>query len=335
MQNPGYDKGEQEMKIFTTPAYELSKGRGKKFHIRRGDRPNDALCGVRVYGSGAGKDPVNEKDMCKNCLKHLEAWEEVDKPALGHREESAWDQLIAAGVPKEALEVVTCDWDHIKVWESPSDTLSHAFTWTDSPQDVDFWHNIYLGLVDAESTRPKEAAICRGAYALGTACGACSRCDRELDELQKMPVEMHGDICSCPTCHSLPHKYTPEQWEVFKHLLPDPETLKGYRLEYREPRINEEYFKRKAWHKARLVTQKFLVRTPLIDYIEDDEITDELLVENGGRLPCEVRNCEEGPWSTTTLTMVAEHFWTLPVEGRAGWHHCRIKKSNLKVSADQ
>lgn len=40
---------------------------------------------------------------------------------------------------------------------------------------------------DFRGGRPAEV-VCRGSYALGTACGRCSRCRAEMDRLQHKPT---------------------------------------------------------------------------------------------------------------------------------------------------
>jgi len=72
--------------------------------------------------------------------------------------------------------------------------------------------------------------------------------------------------------------------------------------------------------------------TPEPEYLEDDEITDELL--KGGRVPCEVREGDE--WLPTVLVMVIEAdncnpktFITKLLNSHIEWTQCRIKKEDI------
>jgi len=73
---------------------------------------------------------------------------------------------------------------------------------------------------------------------------------------------------------------------------------------------------------------------PEPEYIQGDEITDELL--KGGRVPCEVRNRDYRPWVPAALVLVLREgishpFLTEPVGVNADihWQQCRIRKEDI------
>lgn len=79
-----------------------------------------------------------------------------------------------------------------------------------------------------------------------------------------------------------------------------------------------------------IITIQFFAE-PKVQYIPTEYIREDLLLENGGRLPCEV--CHDGEaWMETTLLGVTEdgRFITLPVDNGVLWAHCRIDKRGVE-----
>jgi len=72
-----------------------------------------------------------------------------------------------------------------------------------------------------------------------------------------------------------------------------------------------------------------------IEWIEDDDITDAMIVKAGGRVPCQVRDFSDSDWyfHRRVLLCVSDNKqrFTILKDGRTRglWKHCRIKKSDL------
>jgi len=69
----------------------------------------------------------------------------------------------------------------------------------------------------------------------------------------------------------------------------------------------------------------------IVEYLENDEITDAMVVAAGGRVPCEVRWAEGDEPEKETLLMVRKSTVTQRFVCRdMNYAFCRIKKSDLK-----
>jgi len=116
-----------------------------------------------------------------------------------------------------------------------------------------------------------------------------------------------------------------ENLNEFMKALPSAESVEGYTLEYRLP-PNEGC----AWGTAGRVWQTlFLIRTPKVEYIEDDDITDEMVRANGWRVPCEGKDGEGEEWKEDTLYEVDRSIGFPFRCKKEIWNHCRIKKSDI------
>lgn len=139
-------------------------GQGK-VHVVAINRP---LCNPALLKSSNSREFIRKvespENLCKNCMKVVSrkypalygklaarvtaAEKSEDAPIF-----TAKDQLIEAGVPKEALDQVENDMGRLyKASESslPSHTLRSAFTWYSSPQGYAFWSDVYMGLAEKE-----------------------------------------------------------------------------------------------------------------------------------------------------------------------------------------
>jgi len=129
----------------------------------------------------------------------------------------------------------------------------------------------------------------------------------------------------------------PENIATIMQAAPPAENLEGLKLEYRLPKEGENtwFYTNKpnegcAWGAAGKHWQTlFLVRVPIVEWIENDDITDEMVVKAGGRVPCEVRDREECEWVSETLLMVEEEMTCRFITVNTNRIKCRIKKSDL------
>jgi len=138
----------------------------------------------------------------------------------------------------------------------------------------------------------------------------------------------------------LVREYSLEQLREICKSIPPPEDLEGYKLEIRQAKCGDEYWLGRHWETcyADRMQHEYLVRVPIAEepeYIEGDEITDELLKR--GRVICEVFDPLVEEWLQTLLLMVdcsynnEPSFVTKPVgcDNRVLWKQCRIKRSDI------
>jgi hypothetical protein len=115
---------------------------------------------------------------------------------------------------------------------------------------------------------------------------------------------------------------------------PSPEDLEGCSLEYRLPTIGDTFYNRfREWItcNATAPTCKRLVRTPIIEYIPTEEITDELAKQ---RPQAQFRDNDGNAWSDTPYMLVHVRTDLAPngpyIDNK--WRHCRIKRSTIDKS---
>ena len=128
--------------------------------------------------------------------------------------------------------------------------------------------------------------------------------------------------------------HTPENLEQIMKAAPPA----GCKFERREAKVGETFWNNWGeWIDIRHATPSWpvFVLTPVVEYIEGDEITDELVLANGGRVPCEVKDNDEDEWRTGRILLCVSRDTNEPfvvlVNGLWGsWGQCRIKVSDLK-----
>jgi len=131
--------------------------------------------------------------------------------------------------------------------------------------------------------------------------------------------------------------YTPEQIRVILKTAPPLDTLEGYTLEYGKLIYVCDVWLSGKWIKSvGLLTPcgSVLMRIPIVEYLEDDEITDE---HAKLRPPCECKDGGDDFKTGRTLIAVRDMADTWPFivlrdDGRRidTAAHCRIKKSDIK-----
>ena len=131
--------------------------------------------------------------------------------------------------------------------------------------------------------------------------------------------------------------HTPENLEQIMKAAPPA----GCKFERREAKVGETFWNNWGeWIDIRHATPSWpvFVRTPIVEYIEGDEITDEL-VQLHGRLPCEIQGEGSDEWVKQGLLVAVDNpypgigsatYWTRHDGIMVGWYSCRIKKSDLK-----
>jgi len=125
--------------------------------------------------------------------------------------------------------------------------------------------------------------------------------------------------------------HTLKNLEQIMKAAPAAEDLEGYEFELKVP-INGEWWchNRESWYTAEGCLFPHFVRIPIVEYIEGDEITDEL-PDNHGRIPCEFSDDGIKWYGPQLLIEVIDtHF---RIHQRGLFSHCRIKKSDLEESA--
>lgn len=138
-------------------------------------------------------------------------------------------------------------------------------------------------------------------------------------------VKDFGPIVDATNGHTL------ENIREIMKAAPPAEDLDGMRLSWRHVAPNEPVWDwaGEGWDSRNRANGKRMTKCPIVEYIEGDEITDELVLANGGRVPCEVRDHEVEEWVPNTLYEVEGG--GLPFCCKSGsWKHCRIKKADLK-----
>lgn len=138
-------------------------GQGK-VHVVAINRPLCNLALLKSSNSRRVRKVESPENLCKNCMKVVSRKYPALYGKLAARAKAAEepedvavftvkDQLIKAGVPKDALDQVEDDRGRLyKAPESnlPSSTLRTAFTWDSSPQGYVFWSDVHMDLAEKE-----------------------------------------------------------------------------------------------------------------------------------------------------------------------------------------
>ena len=163
--------------------------------------------------------------------------------------------------------------------------------------------------------------------------------ERERDDYRSQIIEIekaHDALCDATK------GYTLENITTFIEAMPPAEDLEGYEVEYRYPRIGDS-----AWlnHELRWkVVEKeqrcgisAIVRTPIIEYIPTEDITDALARD---RVVCDVRYSCKTQWIPAVLLVVdgrpeksVKYLVQLIASEDFVWFqvdHCRIRKDTIE-----
>jgi len=76
-----------------------------------------------------------------------------------------------------------------------------------------------------------------------------------------------------------------------------------------------------------------IMKAAIVEWIEGEAITDELVRANGGRIPCEVLNRSEG-WEDDILLMVCRDKMNPFICKESNRAFCRIKASDLQENSN-
>jgi len=133
-------------------------------------------------------------------------------------------------------------------------------------------------------------------------------------------IAKHDDLMQATNGHTL------ENVREIMKAAPPAEILKGSRLEVKCSGETMKTGEVAMWAPCIYVY-------PIVEYIEGDEITDELVLANGGRVQCETATIG-GEWVGEKSFLVAVDrdsvFWTMVGDRINAFNTCRIKKSDLK-----
>jgi len=165
------------------------------------------------------------------------------------------------------------------------------------------------------------------------------KAEAERDDYRSQIIEIekaHDALCDATK------GYTLENITTFIEAMPPAEDLEGYEVEYRYPRIGDS-----AWlnHELRWkVVEKeqrcgisAIVRTPIIEYIPTEDITDALARD---RVVCDVRYSCKTQWIPAVLLVVdgrpeksVKYLVQLIESDDFVWFqadHCRIRKDTIE-----
>jgi hypothetical protein len=157
----------------------------------------------------------------------------------------------------------------------------------------------------------------------------------EIEKALDSSCCLNQDLLSATKGHTL------ENITTIMQAAPSAEDLEGYELVIKPLMVGDCYWNEvdKRWIVQSKVIEANIsivafVRTPIIEYIPTEEITD-ALCEELGRIPCEVTNSMNSEWESATLVQVADPssagFGTLRSGGGGyWWKYCRIKRSTIE-----
>jgi len=166
--------------------------------------------------------------------------------------------------------------------------------------------------------------------------GAIEAKDEEIKELKSLATERLEEIGALAKelveLRAATAGHSIENIATIMKAAPLAEDLEGHEFEYRNPEDGEERFRTGHWYRSGAILEPRLIRVPIVEWIENDDITDKMVVKAGGRVPCQVKDFEHEDWNDDTLYEVEMNGYHSFICKADEWKHCRIKKSDLEVS---
>jgi len=344
------------MKIKSEEYYFVSTTSSTVLHLSSQDTASRSVC-----GGIANIDIVdfyNEADkskVCKNCLKHTDAWEPVEEEQHDPNKfkvgdtvkvvrrvadhSGGWEDdwtfsmdkcvgnvFVVDGTGNSGYEFETCDYSF------PSQSLELV----KSAEPVEAHKPLYADralLENAEAEleelkKERDALKRYGAEDQKTMAELKVERDQlraEIDRHKRWKKELI-DYRAVTGKHSI------ENIATIMKAAPPAEGLDDYAWHYDHVSDGDNYWNSsiKAWltYQGHMTDWMTIIRKPIIEWIENP--TDEMVVKAGGRVPCEVRDHEAQEWKDDTLFMVS-HGKMLAFKGMDHhWKKCRVKKSDLQ-----
>jgi hypothetical protein len=157
--------------------------------------------------------------------------------------------------------------------------------------------------------------------------------EKERDDLRSQIIEIekaHDALCDATQGH------TSANIVKMMQAMPPAEELEGYELTTPSS-TDRRGFRNGVWDAG-----CYLVRTPIVQYLPTELITDELVAKHGS-IVCDVRDRDDQDWTRAVLILIQadeEFGYCAIVEAnglrRFGWYnHCRIKLSDLPEGWDK
>lgn len=339
------------MKIKAKTNYRFRESKTGVFHISRG---HGWSCGAESIKGVKGHllREVDKFKVCKNCLKHTDAWEPVedDMPRFV-------DRKLLENAQAE-LEKKTKDFA-----EACKDLNERCLKMKEERDELrdqragDIGNNNKLVLERAclkkeNEERKEEIGALRaeneGLY------GQNNELEDKLQALKarvRDKLKKHREVLQA-RLQETEDKYvlrsvelvdlrkataghTPENIATIMKTAPPAEDLEGCTFILDYAKDGDEIFTKisgwEFWIGGKVTATKFLIRKPVVEWIENDDITDEMVVKAGGRVPCQVHQRSLG-WADDTLLMVSLSKTNKFICEGDNWAYCRVLKSDLEQS---
>jgi len=295
---------------------------GGKYHIAFNIRPHHTVetCHERVIQPAAGwQNEIDKSLVCKRCLRHVEAWEEV----VADKAPEEWQDLDSQPITTGPLtgghhEIHTPNWSIVALDAGGYKVLVEGteyvkkFKFEPGDMLVDNQRNLTSAINEVARLKSEMDEL----RALREEdVKAYSVIQEERDELKSKGESLRrefGNLMQVTRNHTLDNIAT------IIEVLPSADELEG-----RSFTAQKEY----SYSHASMVKYFF---TPIVEYIPTEEITDEL-PDKHGRIPCEFSDDGIKWYGPQLLIEVIDTRFRIHQRGL--FSHCRIKKSDLEESA--
>lgn len=269
------------------------------------------LCGNAGYIEGVSEEPADKGGFCKSCLKHADAWE----PVKEHRVTSETPSLPEIGDPHPA--------------NSAKGKGVHILDELPTKQVIEVDGMMWCA-ADIRRMQGKASPTERETKLQGT----ISQLENELQTAK----DSHRALAVYAN-ETLIGDYAPDQLKTILAAAPPAESFEGFTLEFRTVKPGDEWWNHVdgVWELWSGQAFQHFIRTPIIEYIEGDDITDELVQKHGGRINAQGRdNKDGGEWADIELYRVFSQLnnrfmGTVRTESPYSgfWPYCRINKADI------